>query len=245
MKYLVALRSAVYIFSVITIFFIGDIFQRLALWIFGRNFQQKVVEKVLDFYHYMGIYVLGTRIVITGDMGNIDDRPVLVVSNHQSLTDIPIFWKVFRGRHIRFISKIELGKFLPLVSFNLRNGGSALIDRKNATQAISEIEKFASGVMQEGGVGVIFPEGTRAKDGVMKRFKRSGLDTLFKKMKGARLILVCYDNSYKVTSQIFPMGCDITIKMHLMDAGIIDEQTSISEIEDRISRQLVKFRETV
>ena len=48
-----------------------------------------------------------------------------------------------RQFHPKFISKKELGKGIPSVSFNLRHGGSALIDRKNPMQAVEAIRKLA------------------------------------------------------------------------------------------------------
>jgi 1-acyl-sn-glycerol-3-phosphate acyltransferase len=47
-----------------------------------------------------------------------------------------------RDFHCKFVSKKELGKGIPSVSYNLRHGGSALIDRKDPKQAIPEIKKI-------------------------------------------------------------------------------------------------------
>ena len=46
-----------------------------------------------------------------------------------------------RKWHPKFISKKELGKGIPSVSYNLKYGGSALIDRKDPKQALPEIKK--------------------------------------------------------------------------------------------------------
>ena len=63
--------------------------------------------------------------------------PVVFVANHQSLYDIPPFIWFMRSNHPKFISKIELAKGIPSVSYNLRHGGAALIDRKNPRQSFS------------------------------------------------------------------------------------------------------------
>ena len=68
--------------------------------------------------------------------------PLIIVSNHQSMNDIPpIIWYM-RKYHPKFVSKIELGKGIPSVSYNLRHGGSALIDRKDSKQALVAIARF-------------------------------------------------------------------------------------------------------
>jgi 1-acyl-sn-glycerol-3-phosphate acyltransferase len=42
------------------------------------------------------------------------------------------------------VSKKELGQGIPSISFNLRHGGSALIDRKDPKQAIPAIKGLGS-----------------------------------------------------------------------------------------------------
>jgi 1-acyl-sn-glycerol-3-phosphate acyltransferase len=55
--------------------------------------------------------------------------PIIFVSNHQSMYDIIAMIWFLRRFHCKFVSKKELGKVFQ-VFFNLRHGGSALIDRK-------------------------------------------------------------------------------------------------------------------
>jgi 1-acyl-sn-glycerol-3-phosphate acyltransferase len=74
--------------------------------------------------------ILGTKISFEITTALPEDRPLIFVANHQSTYDIPpLIWHL-RKYHPKFISKIELGKGIPSVSFNLRHGGSILIDRK-------------------------------------------------------------------------------------------------------------------
>jgi 1-acyl-sn-glycerol-3-phosphate acyltransferase len=88
--------------------------------------------------------------------------PIIIVANHQSMWDIPpIIW-FMRKYHPKFISKIELGKGIPSISYNLKHGGSVLIDRKNPRQAAGEIIKIARYVSEHNRSVVIFPEGTRS-----------------------------------------------------------------------------------
>ena len=47
-------------------------------------------------------------------------RPKIFISNHQSLMDIAIFYKLFPEQQLRFIAKQELSKGLPYVSLALR-----------------------------------------------------------------------------------------------------------------------------
>ena len=62
----------------------------------------------------------------------------------------PIIW-FLRKHHAKFISKIELTKGIPSISYNLRNGGGANIDRKDSKQSIMEIVKLAQRMREKTG----------------------------------------------------------------------------------------------
>src|SRR5690606_2165740 len=144
------------------------------------------------------INVLGTTFHVEISDTIPRDVPLIIVSNHQSMWDIsPISWYL-RKYHPKFISKVELGKGIPSISFNLRNGGSILIDRKNPRQAIMEMVKFSKYLQEFKRSGVIFPEGTRSKTGVPKPFRRTGLQTLFKKIPDGYVVPVTFNNSWKL-----------------------------------------------
>ena len=94
-----------------------------------------------------------------------------------------------RRHHVKFVSKQELGRGIPCVSYNLRHGGSVLIDRKNPRQALPAMLNFAEYIEKTKRAAVIFPEGTRSKDGRPKPFKTKGLEVLLKKLELQWVIL--------------------------------------------------------
>jgi len=161
--------------------------------------------------------ILGTTYTYSGHENLIKNVPLIFVSNHQSMYDISPIEYDLSDYHPKFISKIELGKGFPSISYNLRNGGSALIDRKNGKQAIEEIKKLALYIQKNNYSAVIFPEGTRSKDGTPKAFKENGLKVLTKYAKDAYIIPVTLNNTWKLNRYgIFPMnvGTKITIQYH-------------------------------
>ena len=112
-----------------------------------------------------------------------------------------------RSVFLKFISKIELGKGIPSVSYNLRHGGSALIDRKDPKQALPEIKKVAELVNNNNYSVVIFPEGTRSKTGTPKPFAVNGLKMLYKFAPDAYFLPITINNSWKMTKfGTFPLG---------------------------------------
>jgi 1-acyl-sn-glycerol-3-phosphate acyltransferase len=97
-------------------------------------------------------------------------RTFLLVSNHQSLLDIPVLMASFPRHGLRFVTKKELGRGLPYISLALRLGGHALISRTgDFGKGRREMKKLASRTA-EGVCPVVFPEGTRSRDGGMHPF---------------------------------------------------------------------------
>lgn len=90
----------------------------------------------------------------------------LFVSNHQSIYDIPVlFWSV--PFDLRIIAKASLGTF-PFLGWHLRRTGHVLVQRENpGAQVFKQIVRL----MGEGHSLMVFPEGTRSRDGAVRRFK--------------------------------------------------------------------------
>eukprot|EP01037_Dinobryon_pediforme_P008673 gene8673-8765_t len=125
-------------------------------------------------------------------------RTFYLTANHQSLGDIPPLIYYLRKYHAKFISKIELTKGIPSISFNLKYGGGANIDRKDSRQSITEIVKLATRMKENKWSAVIFPEGTRSKDGIVKTFQVGGIATILKKCPDALLVPIAIDRSWEM-----------------------------------------------
>lgn len=186
--------------------------QWLCFNVFGYQAHKKCVD-ILQFFLLKCTHVLGTRFTFNNPHSIDTHQPLIIVANHQSMYDIsPIMWYM-RKHHTKFISKIELGKGIPSVSFNLRHGGSVLIDRKNPRQSLPAIMKFAEYIETNNRAAVIFPEGTRSKNGEPKPFQTKGLEILFKKIPSALVVPISINNSWKILRYgKFPMGLGTHIK---------------------------------
>ena len=106
--------------------------------------------------------------------------PFLVVANHQSLLDIPILFHVF-ARHLpRFVLKRELRWGLPNVSPATRAAGYAFVDRRPEAREdnLRTLERLATGLADDGAIGVIFPEGTWEPEGRPLPLKPAGLKAM-------------------------------------------------------------------
>ncbi|HSO00259.1 MAG TPA: lysophospholipid acyltransferase family protein [Candidatus Nanopelagicales bacterium] len=97
--------------------------------------------------------------------------PFIVMSNHQSLYDIPALFCAVPGR-LRMVAKEELFR-VPVWGPAMRAAGFIRIDRRDRSQAVASLRASAS-MLKEGTRIWIAPEGTRSWDGRLNRFKSGG-----------------------------------------------------------------------
>lgn len=189
------------------------------------------------------LHILGTRISFRNEFQLPKNKPLLIVSNHQSLNDIPTISWYFRKHHPKFVAKKELGKGIPSVSFNLKHGGNALIDRNNSKQALTILKKFAEFIEKSTFSAVIFPEGTRSRDGKPKRFSENGLKMLVKYAPSSVVVPVTINNSWKLLKYGgFPMGIGIhlTFDVHQpMEANSLKFSELFKKVERSIKNAVI------
>ncbi|WP_296383619.1 lysophospholipid acyltransferase family protein [Winogradskyella sp.] len=208
--------------------------------VLGYQALKKSVD-ALQFFIMRSLNVLGTRFTFNNPHNIPTNRPLIIVSNHQSMYDIsPIMWYM-RKHHVKFVAKQELGKGIPSVSYNLRHGGSVLIDRKNPRQALPAMMKFGEYIESTNRAAVIFPEGTRSKDGTPKPFKTKGLEILMKKIPSALIVPVTVNNSWKMLRYgKFPMGIGNHIKFTVHKPIEIANFTDKTELVQQVEKTIVE-----
>jgi 1-acyl-sn-glycerol-3-phosphate acyltransferase len=109
----------------------------------------------------------GVHVEVAGLERLVPGRTYLFVANHQSIYDIPIlFWSL--PYQLRIIAKESLGRF-PFLGWHLRRTGHMLVDRSRPDR--SKIFGWASRLTANGLCLIVFPEGTRSRDGRVARFK--------------------------------------------------------------------------
>lgn len=171
--------------------------QWLSLKLGGYAAHKKSVD-ILNFFLVGTYYIIGCHVKYKDDYHLPKGRSIIFIANHQSAFDVPAMIWFLRDYHMKFVSKIELTRGIPSVSFNLKHGGAANVDRKDPKQSISEILKLAKRMRENGWSAGIFPEGTRSGDGIMKPFIPGGATTLIKKVPGVLVVPVAINNSWKV-----------------------------------------------
>jgi 1-acyl-sn-glycerol-3-phosphate acyltransferase len=105
-------------------------------------------------------------------LSNIDPgKSYIYMSNHQSNYDIPILLGLLPVQ-FRWLAKIELFR-IPFFGYAMKRAGYVCIDRSNQKSAFESLKK-AAGIIRDGVSVMIFPEGTRSRDGNIGSFKKGG-----------------------------------------------------------------------
>jgi 1-acyl-sn-glycerol-3-phosphate acyltransferase len=140
----------------------------------------------------------GMRLERTSRLGGPLPPQFLILSNHQSLLDIPILAWAFRGRSVGFVAKAELTRGLPGLSFVLRKGRHALVPRRgDFRSAHRQLVRLARGIRQDV-CPVIFPEGTRSRDRKVGPFHSAAVRTLLARRQ-IPVLAVALDGGGKVS----------------------------------------------
>jgi len=111
--------------------------------------------------------IIGVRVRIHGAQNLVG--PALFVSNHQSLFDL-VFLPAILPRQIKWIAKKEIAR-VPFFGWAFGTGGAIFIDRKNPMRAVDSIREGLTH-LPDGWSVVVFPEGTRTRDGRLLPFKK-------------------------------------------------------------------------
>ena len=211
-------------------------------WVCHYGFGYTAHKRSVDILNAMLIGcmgLIGTRIRFNNPHKLNKSQPHIIVCNHQSLYEIPPLIWYLRRLHPKFISKIELGRGIPSVSFNLRHGGSLLIDRDKAKDALVAIEDYANKLSSYKHSTIIFPEGTRSGSATPRRFRLGGLITLLENMPEALVLPLSISHSWKLIKWgNFPIMPGVTMRFTVHEPIPVKGQKA-NELAARVEQIIV------
>lgn len=173
----------------------------------------------------------------------------IIISNHQSLLDIPCYMNFLRDKELRFVAKDNLSRHIPLVSEMLRVHEHCMVPRRGSPmQAMKVIDDFGKRVMEKKQIPVLFPEGTRTKNGDVGKFYSAG----FRKLNEAtKLPIACcaLDGGYQIRDMKNIMsklqnGCYRVKVLKIYDSPKNKEEEVhiLEESRELIQKQLEEWR---
>jgi len=120
-------------------------------------------------------------------------KPYIFAANHQSQFDIFVL-QGFLGINFRWLAKKELFR-VPIWGPAMRRAGYIPIDRSHGRQAIKSLGEAAQKIAAGTSV-IIFPEGTRSKDGKLHDFKAGAMVLAIK--SGVPIVPVAIRGTYEI-----------------------------------------------
>lgn len=127
------------------------------------------VHRVQQFWSCSFFWLMFIPVDVDGVENIEPGQSYVFVSNHQSMFDV---WLIYGWLPVIFkwLMKAELRR-VPLVGIACKVAGHIFVDRKNAKASVESLQ-LVKDQLRDGVCTVIFPEGTRTKDGQVGRFKR-------------------------------------------------------------------------
>lgn len=160
----------------------------------------------------------GTRTTIEKSALVEPRTPYIIISNHQSLYEFPLFGTALFSNIPGFVSKVENGRGYPTVSFYLRRGPCGLIDRRDRRGAIRALTELGRQAQEVGHSVLIYPEGTRARDGQLKEYKTAGTLALLAAAPQLDVLPVAVDGGWiAMRHNFFPVPFGTRLKIRVGD----------------------------
>jgi 1-acyl-sn-glycerol-3-phosphate acyltransferase len=223
---------------------IFDPLQRIAR-LFGPR-PHEIVVGWLQRALITAFWLCGTRLLVERSPEVRPWTPYLVISNHQSMFDVPIFGALLFTNFPKYVAKRSLAKWIPSISYNLRRGGNALIDRRDPDQALAAIRQLATEVQARDVSAVIFPEGTRARGGELAAFRPRGSLELLRGAPNTAVLPVVIDGSWRLLRHnMLPVPFGVRVRVAIgepITRHPDDGETLLRVVEDRIRATLERWR---
>src|SRR5262245_30343468 len=115
----------------------------------------------------------GARLVVVDGERFRPEEARVLAGNHASYLDIPAMFVAFPGQ-ARFIARRTL-IWLPFVGWYIRLGGHFSVDRDDPRQALGLMKRIGERMRRYGLSPILFPEGTRSRDGRLAPLKPGAL----------------------------------------------------------------------
>ena len=158
----------------------------------------KQVYRINQLWTWLVLRIAGISVTVRG-LENIDaSEQYVFMVNHQSNIDIPVLVQSLTHFQLRWIAKKEL-LWVPLFGWAMWATKHIIVNRSDPTDAVKSLERakrrIAAGISV-----VVFPEGTRSRNGKLLPFKKGGFLLALK--TGKNIVPVTINGS----GQLLPSG---------------------------------------
>jgi 1-acyl-sn-glycerol-3-phosphate acyltransferase len=128
------------------------------------------IERVIRMWSRVWLSVSGTHLTVVGPDNIRPGASYVVVANHQSTLDIMACFLAV-PLPIRYLAKRELFR-IPILAQGMRSVGIIEVDRSARSAIHRQVNEQSQQLIAKGRSLIIYPEGTRPRDGALYPFKK-------------------------------------------------------------------------
>jgi 1-acyl-sn-glycerol-3-phosphate acyltransferase len=196
---------------------------------------ENYIYEPIRWFVRLGLAMVGVKIDVKGLEYLDPKQPYIFTPNHQSFIEVPLF-VTYLGRNPGYLAKKEVFKY-PVFGPGIRMMGVIPVDRSNSPAAV-ESAKQATRNIGRGKSYMVYPEGTRSKDGTLLPFKKGAFMMAIE--AGVPIVPVTVSGATKIMPKgefkVFPST------VHL----IIHEPISTSDYsKENVTELMQRTRETI
>jgi 1-acyl-sn-glycerol-3-phosphate acyltransferase len=171
---------------------------------------ENCLYKPISWFVRAGLTLVGVKVDVKG-LEHLDPRQAYIFTpNHQSFIEVPLF-VTYLGRNPGYLAKKEVFRY-PVFGPGIRMMGVIPVDRSNSPAAV-ESAKQATRNIRRGKSYMVYPEGTRSKDGKMLPFKKGAFMMAIE--AGVPIVPVTVSGATKIMAKgefkLFPSTVHITL----------------------------------
>jgi len=205
--------------------------------VFWRN--AEFVHKVQQFWSRSFFWLMFLPVSVDGTEHIKPGQSYVFVANHQSMFDV---WLVYGWLPVIFkwLMKAELRK-VPFVGTGCKAAGHIFVDRRNAKAAMESLKEVERQLVN-GVCTVIFPEGTRSKDGEVGRFKRGAFQIAWD--LGLPVIPLSLDGCFEVLPKGKPFVHRHAVHMHIGEAIDLKKYADSNEAIEAVREAVIAGRKS-
>jgi 1-acyl-sn-glycerol-3-phosphate acyltransferase len=177
------------------------------------------------------------RVRISGRENLAAGQAYAIVSNHQSLADIPVISHL--AVDAKWLVKAELFRF-PLLGWMLRMAGDIPVersDRRRGAKALLQSARF----LRQGCSIVCFPEGTRSRDGQVLPFSEGPFQLAIREQVPV-LPLVVVGSATVLPRDSWIFGARQDVRLHVLKPVSVEgwDVKRSAELRDAVRRLIVE-----
>ena len=172
----------------------GDVF-----FAYARSWSRKI------------LWLSGVRVTVHGAENIVPGIRYIYAANHTSLFDIPVIL-AFVPDNVRIMYKQELER-IPVFGWGLRLSPFISINRERSRQAADTLDQAVAS-MQTGSSVLVFPEGTRSKDGRLGEFKRGAFTMAVRSGRAIIPMSILGAHTIIPTGSYWLRGGDVVVTLH-------------------------------